>query len=111
MGWVGVRRHDRSEAEPERENIFNRDCPFRGHCVVELGIEGPQHSGVGELWYPARHRVAGYGFPLDQQHSGRADDRLGERSDTEDRVSLDRLVLAKGLAPNGFDVYVVATCH
>ena len=43
------RRHDRAEAEAEREQIIDGDRADRGHGVVELGVEAAQHAPIRQL--------------------------------------------------------------
>ena len=103
------RRHHRSEAEPEAEQILDRDRPMGGHGVVELGVDRAQHAAVGELRQQLVDRLLQPQQALvDQRQRRRRGDRLGQRGDPEDRVALQRRVVAERRRADGVDVQLVA---
>jgi hypothetical protein len=90
----------------EREQVADGNRSVRGHRVVERPVEPLQHLAGGQLGKPPIHRIAEPQLAfLDQDHSRRGRDRLGQRRDAKDRVAPDRVAAADHLHADRIDVH------
>ena len=79
------------EAGAVRQQILERDRPLGGIGRVQRPVRITQHAHVRELGRPATDRIVQGEAPfLEQRQGDDRRDRLGDRSDPEQCVALDR---------------------
>ena len=102
------RGHDGTEPHAEREQVVDGDRPRGRHGVVERSVEAAEHPSIGELGEELVHRIAQLEHAvLDEDHGRGGRDRLGQRGDPEDRISLERCVVVDRLRADHVDVHCV----
>ncbi len=95
------RPHDHAEAHAEGEQVAQGDRAVGGHGVVQRAVDVLEHLAVGQFRQQAVDRLVQPQLALlDQDHRRHGGDRLGHRGDAEDRVPLERVVLAQVLVPD-----------
>jgi hypothetical protein len=101
--------HHRADAEAKGEQVAQRDRPLRRHGVVERAVDALQDLAVGELRQPGVDRIIEAQLCLlDEHHRGRGGDRLGDRSDAENRVAPHRVLAAERLHADRLDMRLAA---
>ncbi len=100
-----ARRPDHhAQAQAEGQQVSEGDRPVGGHGVVQRAVDVLEHLAVGQFGQQAVDRLVPPQLALlDQDHRRHGGDRLGHRGDAEDRVPLERVVLAQVLVPDHVD--------
>jgi hypothetical protein len=101
--------HDRPEAEPESQEITQRDRPVRRHRIVERAVDPAQDPALRQFRQPfVDWIIEPQPALLDQDHGCGRGDRFGQRGDTEDGVAAHRCVAAECEPADRIDMHLAA---